>query len=764
MNTLEYIQKAQAIHGDAYDYSKTIFTNLVNTVKVICPTHGEFEIRAKYHIYQKRGCQKCGQLNKSKALRMTTESFIEKAKAIHGDKYDYNSVNYIASQIKVDIICPLHGVFQQAPDSHLQNHGCPKCDTDRKKASIFSVDEITARFREVHGNTYDYSLINEYVGANDPLDVICKTHGVFTTSYVKHFHQQSGCSNCNGGVLLSEDIVIERFKSVHGDSYDYSKFVYVDAHTKGMIICPIHGEFSQTYADHYSAAHGCPSCAGNKKYQLNEIIDLFIKTHGVVYDYSSINSNNYKNITSKVPIICERHGLFIQQASVHINGSGCPKCSNDNKITTEKFIEKATQVHNGFYNYSKAEYISNDRKIIIICPTHGEFLQSSNNHINLKCGCPECAKDYLKNRQQETLSNEEFLERLISVHGDKYDYSKTNYVKSNIKVIVTCKTHGDFSALPGNLTALESGCPRCSNQISKAQTEIYEFVKSFDDSAILEDRESYDGLFLDIFIPNKKLVIEYNGCYWHAINNSRTTRFKKPTHLYDKMKLIQSHGLRVINIYEDEWINNRLQIEQIIKNALGVITHRIYARKCSIQSIETSDPRWDIFIKPFFNKYHHQGLNYKPNGIAYCLVYNKQIQACAYFGKTNYHNQSECELIRFATRSDVKVVGGLSKLIKNFLKCNPQVKDISSFCDARFFTGEGYARAGFRFISHNPPGFDVIIPDNIGMVRKHRSIIIKNKLAKYFSQEELQAKTQMELAEKMGWYCVPDCGQLLFKF
>jgi len=627
LNTLEYIQKAQAVHGDAYDYSKTVFTDLFNPVKIVCHTHGEFEIRAKYHIYQKRGCQKCGQENKSKALRMTTESFIEKAKAIHGDKYDYSSVNYVGSQVKVDIICPLHGVFQQAPDSHLQNHGCSKCDTDRKKASIFSVDEIIARFKEVHGDTYDYSLVTKYVGASNPIDVICKEHGVFTTSYVKHFHHQNGCSNCNGGVLLSEDVVIERFESVHADSYDYSKFVYVDAHTKGIIICPTHGEFSQTYVDHYSAAHGCPGCAGVVK-----------------------------------------------------------------------------------------------------------------------------------------LTNEEFISRASLLHNDEYDYSKTNYITASEKVIVTCKKHGDFEVFASNHTHKQSGCPKCSNQISKAQVEIYDFVKSLDDSAILEDRKTYNGLYLDILVPSRNLVIEYNGCYWHAINNFRTTRFNKTQHLYEKMKLLQSYGLRVINIYEDEWENSRPQIEQIIKNALGVITEKVYARKCSVYSIETTDPRWKTLIKPFFNKFHHQGLCYKPNGIAYCLVYNKQIQACAYFGKIDYHTQSECELIRYATRSDMKVVGGLSKLVTNFLKCNPEVKSIKSFCDARFFTGEGYVKAGFRLISHSLPGFDVIILNKTGLIRRHRSIIIKNKLAKYFSQEELNTNTQMRLAGKLGWYVVPDCGQLLFKF
>ena len=343
---------------------------------------------------------------------------------------------------------------------------------------------------------------------------------------------------------------------------------------------------------------------------------------------------------------------------------------------------------------------------------------------------------------------------------DKYNYSLVEYNGANENIRIICPIHGEFPQTPNNHKHNKTECPKCSGVISKGQEDLFNFIQSLAATAILEDRINYPGLQLDITIPDKNLAIEYNGAYFHSININNLSRYNKSSHLKDKLLKAQELGLRVINIYEDEWQNSRSHIEQIIKNALGVISTKIMARKCKIWSIDTSDPRWNTHVKPFFEKFHHQGLKYKPEGVAYCLTYDNIIQACAYFGSNSYHNQNDCELIRYATRADVKVVGGLSKLVTNFLRQNPEVKKIKSYCDARLFTGDGYRKAGFKFIEHSSPGFDVIV----GNVRKHRSCIIKNKLSSYFDEETLKSKTQMELAADLGWYVVPDCGQIIFEY
>jgi hypothetical protein len=620
MEKQKFKQKALSIFNNLYSGYDLLpdDIDLYEDIQLYCQNHGTFTIKAKYHIYMKRGCQKCGSDRKSKSLSYNTDTFTSLANIKHNNKYDYSLSIYKNSHSSVEIICLKHGMFSQAADSHLQGHGCKECDTDRKKQTVLSQDEVISRFKTVHGDRYDYSK-TIYTGCFNEFNVICKHHGEFSTNYHKHYHLQTGCKKCtNRGQLLSQDEVVSRFKTVHGDRYDYSKFVYNHSLFKSSIICDIHGEFLQNYNDHYNSKHGCPDCAGNKKLSV---------------DAYSVNPE---------------------------------------------------------YDYSKSIYLGSHTNIEIVCPIHGPFWQTPSNHI----------------------------------HN-------------------------------------QNKCPNCYTVISKSQTEIYEFIKLLNTNTILEDRQSYPGLMLDITVPEKNLAIEYNGCYWHSINFPNTSRYHKPNHLKDKLLKCQAYGLRVINIYEDEWINSRPQMEQIIKNALGVIDTKIMARKCTIWSCTTSDPEFNTHITPFFTKFHHQGLKYKPQGTAYCLIYDNQIQACAYFGSNNYHNQNNCELIRYATRADVKVVGGLSRLIKNFVRQNPEVKEITSYCDARLFTGDGYKKSGFVLCHTTRPGFNVI--SHNPLIRRHRSSITKSNLKQYFTEDDLYYNTQLELAYKLKLMVVPDCGQLKFK-
>jgi len=121
ITTEEFIKKAKSVHGDKYDYSKVDYVNNSTKISINCPIHGEFEQRPNDHLSGK-GCSKCSGVCKS-----TTEEFILKVKAIHGNKYDYSKVDYANAHKKVIIICPKHGEFKQEPNSHLRSVGCPKC-------------------------------------------------------------------------------------------------------------------------------------------------------------------------------------------------------------------------------------------------------------------------------------------------------------------------------------------------------------------------------------------------------------------------------------------------------------------------------------------------------------------------------------------------------------------------------------------------------------------------------------------------------------
>ena len=125
--TEQFLKEAINKHGDKYNYSKVDYITAHTKVCIICPKHGEFWQTSNKHVTVGRGCPKCAWEKTSLRSRLTTEQFIKKAKAIHGDKYDYSKTDYVNSHTKVCIICPEHGEFWQIPTDHLSGCGCPKC-------------------------------------------------------------------------------------------------------------------------------------------------------------------------------------------------------------------------------------------------------------------------------------------------------------------------------------------------------------------------------------------------------------------------------------------------------------------------------------------------------------------------------------------------------------------------------------------------------------------------------------------------------------
>ena len=187
MTTEEFIKRAKEIHGDKYDYSETNFVNWRTKVKIICPEHGEFWKTAGNHLSCKQGCYKCF----LKKRTCTLEEFIQKAKTVHNDKYDYSKVEYINSQTKVKIICPEHGEFWQKPNSHLMGQGCPHCSG----SAPLTVEGFVRKAKAVHGDKYDYSQIIQIKGNKTKLDIICPVHGIFKQSANAHLHGY-GCPHC----------------------------------------------------------------------------------------------------------------------------------------------------------------------------------------------------------------------------------------------------------------------------------------------------------------------------------------------------------------------------------------------------------------------------------------------------------------------------------------------------------------------------------------------------------------------------------------
>ena len=194
------------------------------------------------------------------AKKLTTIDFIEKAKLIHGNKYDYSLVRYINNNSRVDIICPAHGKYKQQARHHLAGSGCLACSGSKKGDTKSFIKEAI----KAHGNKYDYSLV-EYINAKSKIKFICHKHGIFQ-SIPSKFLSGVGCFECfkeEYGYITSSESFIEKAKLIHGNKYDYSLVEYINKHEKISIICKKHGVFTMLTNNHIQGC-GCPNCNTSK--------------------------------------------------------------------------------------------------------------------------------------------------------------------------------------------------------------------------------------------------------------------------------------------------------------------------------------------------------------------------------------------------------------------------------------------------------------------------------------------------------------------
>lgn len=309
----EFIEKATKAHNGKYDYSRVVYVNSRTPVVIGCPVHGYYEQLAGLHV-KGHHCMKCKHKIKNQ------EQWLEYVRSIHGDKFDYSEAIYVAENKPVKIICKEHGpVVMKAADHASQKFGCPKCAGNAK----LNVQDFISKATAVHEGKYDYSLVTQIDGSHSTLDVLCKVHGEFSQRASKHIRGQ-GCPKCVGKWLSTEE-VIERFRRIHGDFYDYSGVVFVRANTKVDIRCPVHGVYKQTPSGHV-AGKSCPKCSGVHKHTPEEFIELCKAVHGDRYDYSQ---TVYSTAKQNVLIGCREHGQFAQLPSVHRGGGGCPSCAEN---------------------------------------------------------------------------------------------------------------------------------------------------------------------------------------------------------------------------------------------------------------------------------------------------------------------------------------------------------------------------------------------------------------------------------------------------
>lgn len=244
-------------------------------------------------------------------------------------------------------------------------------------------------------------------------------------------------------------IFIESARKKHGGKYNYDSVIYINNKTKVIISCKVHGAFPQTPSSHLAGC-GCKACGVKSRSikRRQSVSDFIAKAkykHGDKYCYDQIE--NY-SASSKVPIVCPEHGLFMMEPSNHLIGQGCKDCgvsrrANKCRSSGDEFVARAHRIHGNRYSYAQVNYRNARTNVIIECARHGPFQQSPDSHLEGH-GCKRCAAE--QRGKVRELGIFTHIERAREKHKDFYDYALVPLDgKASDKVQIGCPQHGLFS-------------------------------------------------------------------------------------------------------------------------------------------------------------------------------------------------------------------------------------------------------------------------------------------------------------------------------
>jgi len=286
-------------------------------------------------------------------------------------------------------------------------------------------------------------------------------------------------------------------------------------------------------------------------------------------------------------------------------------------------------------------------------------------------------------------------------------------------------------------------CTVCNKISSYKESELFNFIKSVTNYDIEKYRDNkYE---IDIYIPSLKLGFEFNGLYWHS------ELFKHQKYHKNKSDYFEKMGIRIVHIWEDDWLHRESIIKSVIMSILNVYGDVIYARNCQFVKLSDKD------VRHFLDENHLQG--WCVSKYRFGLKHKDKLVSIMTFGKKRFNGKdmsNNLELIRYSNITNVRIIGGFSKLFKNSLN-NLVFDKIITYSDSSIFTGDVYVKNGFKLIGNTDPGYQYIIGKN----RKNRFSYTKQKLIKMGYDKN---KTEREIMFDKEFFRIYDCGNLKFEF
>ncbi len=498
--------------------------------------------------------------------KCTQEEFIERAKAIHGDKYDYSQSVYVKMHKNLIVICSTHGPFEITPHHHLRGYGCPYC-----AGTIHTAEWAIQRAKEAHGDKYEYRPFH-FVNNKSEMNIVCHIHGLFHRTVKQHVNEKNGCPKCCKTTKMTHEDFLLKARAKHGDKYEYLD-EYVNSRTPMRIRCKKHDYVFEQVASGHLQGQGCPKCGreiveSSKRLTLEDFIKRGNTIHKDKYDYSL---SVYVNGETKTKIICPIHGVFEQTTECHLSGQGCPKCSSSYSPTTDEFkLWFVTKFGDGF-DLSEVDYKNYKTPIIVTCDKGHRFKRPPSYFTCSDYGCPICGNKAIADTIR--LTKEEFVFKARETHGWKYGYDEVEYKGAAIPVKIQCPIHGDFWQKPLAHTQ-GSGCPKCNE--SKGERDIRHWLDIHNVSYIGQFKVNLPRemsvrtyLKIDFYVPKYNIFIEFHGKqhyeyipFFHRAEDSFAKQQERDAQL---RKYCKQHKIKLIEIPYTELSD----IDKILDKEIG---------------------------------------------------------------------------------------------------------------------------------------------------------------------------------------------------
>ena len=473
--------------------------------------------------------------------------------------------------------------------------------------------------------------------------------------------------------------------------------------------------------------------------------DAFVATYKGPY---SLEGAVYAGMNRKLSFVCSTHGAQTMDAKNMMLGRKCYPCAlaarvGNTRVSISKVLTRFREAHGDTYDYSNVVYNGAQKPVVIVCKKHGNFLQKPEYHWG-GSGCPKCfTEDRRGASQKDTIDT--LREKVHAALGGKITLIGDTYNGSQSAISCTCVEHGGvFTSMPYRLIAGNNPCSKCGHMKSNMEMELADYLSTLT-TIVPRDRTILAPKEIDIYLPEHKIGVEFHGLYWHTTTRIGMTHRKK-------WELSKEKGIRLIQVFEDEWIEKQDIVKARLAALVG-IGPKYDARKCTLKICTPQESR------EFLTKTHIQGPGVY--SVAYGLYLESTLIAVASFGKsrsgamTGAMDPGVWEVIRYASTGRVR--GGFSRLLAAF-KAESNPTKIISYCDLRYGDGKLYASTGFSLDSITEPDYWWVPRGRIQRISRYTTQ--KHKLAAHPILKEFYTpeKTENQVCADAGWEKIHGVG------